>query len=107
MVGPLKGGLAGLGTVGSAVVRLIAQQRDLIEARCGRGIEVVAVTARTPEKMRDLGEAQPRWVSDPVTLAADEGIDVFVELIRGDCDPAELPVQNAPAARKTVGTAHH
>src|SRR5258707_4364287 len=106
MVAPLKAGLAGLGTVGSAVVRLIAQQRDLIEARCGRGIEVVAVTARTPEKMRDLGEAQPRWVSDPVTLAADGDIDVFVELIGGDGDPAKLAVETALAAGKSVVTAN-
>jgi homoserine dehydrogenase len=98
MVAPLKAGLAGLGTVGSAVVRLIAQQRDLIETRCGRGIEVVAVTARTPDKTRDLGEAQPRWVSDPATLAADAGIDVFVELMGGDGDPAKLAVTTALAA---------
>src|SRR6266849_715038 len=106
MVAPLKAGLAGLGTVGSAVVRLIAQQRHLIEARCGRGIEVVAVTARTPGKKRDLGQAQPRWVSDPVTLAADEGIDVFVELMGGDGDPAKLAVKTALAAGKAVVTAN-
>src|SRR5215471_5329466 len=88
MVAPLKAGLAGLGTVGSAVVRLIAQQRDLIAARCGRGIEVVAVSARTPDKRRDLGQAQPRFVSDPITLAADAGVDVFVELMGGEGDPA-------------------
>src|SRR5215468_9410260 len=103
---PLKAGLAGLGTVGSAAVRLIAQQRDLIEARCGRGIEVVAVTARTPDKKRDLGQAQPRWISDPVTLAADEAIDVFVELIGGDGDPAKLAVETALAAGKAVVTAN-
>jgi homoserine dehydrogenase len=106
MVAPLKAGLAGLGTVGSAVVRLIAQQRDLIEARCGRGIEVVAVTARTPDKKRDLGEARPRWVADPATLAADEGIDVFVELMGGDGDPAKLAVKTALAAGKAVVTAN-
>src|SRR5216683_1830117 len=93
MVAPLKAGLAGLGTVGSAVVRLIAQQRHLIEVRCGRGIDVVAVTARMPDKKRDLGEARPRWVSDPVTLAADPGIDVFVELMGGDGDPAKHGVE--------------
>src|SRR5215813_519176 len=103
---PLKAGLAGLGTVGSAVVRLIAQQRDLIEARCGRGIEVVAVTARTPDKKRDLGHAPLRWVSDPVTLAADDGIDVFVELMGGDGDPAKLAVKTALAAGKAVVTAN-
>src|SRR6266853_1011864 len=102
MVAPLKAGLAGLGTVGSAVARLIAQQRDLIEARCGRGIEVVAVTARSPDKKRDLGEAQPRWVADPVALAADEGIDVFVELMGGDGDPAKLAVNNALLAKHGV-----
>ena len=106
MVAPLKVGLAGLGTVGSAVVRLISQQRDLIEARCGRGIEVVAATARTPDKKRDLGQTQMRWVSDPVTLAADGGIDVFVELMGGDGDPAKRAVETALAAGKPVVTAN-
>jgi len=106
MVAPLKVGLAGLGTVGSAVVRVVSQQRDLIEARCGRGIEVVAATARTPDKKRDLGQTQMRWVSDPVTLAADDGIDVFVELIGGDGDPAKRAVETALAAGKPVVTAN-
>ena len=106
MVAPLKVGLAGLGTVGSAVVRVVSQQRDLIEARCGRGIEVVAATARTPDKRRDLGQTQMRWVSDPVTLAADDGIDVFVELMGGDGDPAKRAVETALAAGKPVVTAN-
>jgi homoserine dehydrogenase len=106
MVAPLKVGLAGLGTVGSAVVRVVSQQRDLIEARCGRGIEVVAATARTPDKKRDLGQTQMRWVSDPVTLAADDGIDVFVELMGGDGDPAKRAVETALAAGKPVVTAN-
>jgi len=106
MVAPLKAGLAGLGTVGSAVVRLIAQHRGLIEARCGRGIEVVAVTARAPDKKRDLGQTQMRWVRDPVTLAADGDIDVFVELIGGDGDPAKRAVETALAAGKPVVTAN-
>jgi homoserine dehydrogenase len=106
MVAPLKAGVAGLGTVGAAVVRLVAQQRDLIEARCGRGIEVVAVTARSPDKARDLGEARPRWVADPATLAADEEIDVFVELMGGDGDPAKRAIETALAAGKAVVTAN-
>jgi homoserine dehydrogenase len=106
MVAPLKAGLAGLGTVGSAVVRQIAQQRDLIEARCGRGIEVVAATARTPDKKRDLDQTQIRWVSDPATLAADGDIDVFVELIGGEGDPAKRAVETALATGKPVVTAN-
>jgi homoserine dehydrogenase len=106
MVAPLKAGLAGLGTVGSAVVRLIERQRDLIAMRCGRPIEVVAVTARSPDKRRDLGARRLRWIADPVMLAADPEIDVFVELMGGDGDPAKRAVETALAAGKPVVTAN-
>jgi homoserine dehydrogenase len=106
MVAPLKAGLAGLGTVGSAVVRLVEQQRDLIAARCGRPIEIVAATARSPDKTRELGKAKLRWVADPVTLAADRDIDVFVELMGGEGDPAKRAVETALAAGKSVVTAN-
>ena len=78
MASPLKIGIAGLGTVGASVVRLIDGQRDALIARCGRPIEVVAVSARSRGKKRDLGRKSPRWVADPVTLATDPEIDVFV-----------------------------
>jgi homoserine dehydrogenase len=106
MVAPLKAGVAGLGTVGAAVVRLVAQQHELIEARCGRSIEIAAVTARSSAKERDLGGARPRWVADPVTLAADDDIDVFVELMGGDGDPAKRAIETALAAGKAVVTAN-
>ena len=50
MATPLKVGLAGLGTVGASVVRLIEQQRTALTARCGRPIEIVAVSARAKAK---------------------------------------------------------
>src|SRR5271167_4412030 len=106
MVAPLKAGLAGLGTVGSAVVRLLEQHRDVLALRCGRAIEVVAVSARDPAKKRDLGSAKPRFVGDPVALAADRDIDVFIELMGGDGDPAKRAVETALAAGKSVVTAN-
>src|ERR1700757_200633 len=106
MVAPLKAGLAGLGTVGSAVVRLLAQHRDALAQRCGRPIDVVAVTARDPARARDLGGAKPRWVADPVALAQDPQIDVFVELMGGEGDPAKRAVEAALAAGKPVVTAN-
>src|SRR3984893_6957638 len=106
MVAPLKAGLAGLGRVGSAVVRLLERHRDVLASRCGRPIEVVAVSAREPGKKRDLGTAKPRFVRDPVALAADRDIDVFVELMGGDGDPAKCAVQTALAAGKSVVTAN-
>jgi homoserine dehydrogenase len=106
MVAPLKVGLAGLGTVGASVVRLIAGQREALEARCGRAIEVVAVSARSRSKPRDVDVGNMRWVADPVALAADAEIDVFVELIGGEGDPARRAVEAALAAGKSVITAN-
>src|SRR5262249_59646727 len=106
MSAPLKLGIAGLGTVGACVARLIERQRDALAARCGRPIEVVAVTARSRSKKRDLGRKKLRWVADPVTLATDREIDVFVELIGGEGDPAQAASSAALAPKKTVVTAN-
>ncbi|MBI5895698.1 MAG: ABC transporter permease [Desulfobacterales bacterium] len=106
MVAPLKVGLAGLGTVGVAVVRLIDGQREALAARCGRPIEVVAVTARTKGKDRGIDLGRFRWVDDPVALAADPDIDVFVELMGGEGDPAKRAVETALTAGKSVVTAN-
>ncbi len=106
MAEPLKVGLAGLGTVGSAVVHLLERGRDKLIARCGRPIEVVAITARSRSRKRDIDLKKLRWVTDPVALANDRSIDVFVELMGGAGDPAKQAVETALAAGKAVVTAN-
>ena len=106
MVAPLKVGLAGLGTVGASVVRLIERQREALEARCGRPIEVAAVTARSRNKRRDVDVGGFRWAADAVALAGDREIDVFVEVIGGESDPAKRAVEAALSAGKSVVTAN-
>lgn len=106
MVAPLKVGLAGLGTVGASVVRLLGQQREALTARCGRPIEIVAVSARSRGKDRGVDLRKMRWVADPVKLAADPEIDAFVELIGGEGNPARAAVTAALKAGKSVVTAN-
>jgi homoserine dehydrogenase len=106
MVAPLKVGLAGLGTVGASVIRLITRQREVLEARCGRPIEVVAISARARHKDRGIDIGLFRWVTEPIALATDPEIDVFVELMGGDGDPARCAVEAALAAKKSVVTAN-
>jgi homoserine dehydrogenase len=106
MAEPLKVGLAGLGTVGTAVAQLLERGRDKLMARCGRPIEVVALSARSRTKKRDLDVKKYRWVADPVALARDPSIDVFVEVIGGARDPAKRAVETALASGKPVVTAN-
>ncbi|MBV9347524.1 MAG: homoserine dehydrogenase [Pseudolabrys sp.] len=106
MVTPLNIGIAGLGTVGSAVIAQIAAQRDTLAVRCGRRIEVVAVTARSRTKKRGVAVGKFKWHSDPLSLARDPNIDVFVELIGGENNPAKTAIEAALGAGKSVVTAN-
>jgi homoserine dehydrogenase len=106
MVQPLKVGVAGLGTVGAALVSQIAQQRELLAARCGRAIDVVAVCARSRAKKRGFDLKSMKWFSNPLALAREPGIDVFVELMGGAGDPARSAVEAALSSGKSVVTAN-
>jgi homoserine dehydrogenase len=106
MAEPLKVGLAGLGTVGTAVAQLLERGREKLVARCGRPIEIVAVSARSRAKKREVDLHKFRWVSDPVALAADPQIDVLVEVVGGAGNPAKSAVETALAAGKAVVTAN-
>src|ERR1039457_7123035 len=105
MVAPLKVGIAGLGTVGAEVVRLIEQQSRTLSARCGRGVRVVAVTARSKAKKRGLDLRGIVWAKNPLALASDPGIDCFVELIGGSGEPALSAIEAALKSGKSVVTA--
>jgi len=106
MVAPLKIGVAGLGTVGAAVVAMISRDRALLTARCGRPVEIVAVCARSRAKKRNIDLRKIRWVSDPLKLAVDPDIDVLVEVMGGVGEPAKSAVEAALAAGKSVVTAN-
>ena len=106
MTKPLRVGVAGLGTVGAALIAQVAAQRAQLTARCGRPIEIVAVCARSKVKNRGVDLKKMKWFSDPVELAGDPGIDLFVELMGGSGDPAKTAVEFALASGKSVVTAN-
>ncbi len=106
MTSPLRLGIAGLGTVGVGVVRIIRQQAPLLEARTGRKITISAVSARSKDKDRGVPLGDYAWEDDPVALAKRDDVDVFVELMGGDAGPAKDATQAAIAAGKDVVTAN-
>ena len=106
MAEPLKIGVAGVGTVGAALISQIAAQREALSARLGRRIEVVAVTARSKAKKRGADLRKLKWHSDPVSLARDPDLNVFVELMGGEGNPAKAAIEAALASGKSVVTAN-
>jgi homoserine dehydrogenase len=68
---PLRLGIAGLGTVGGAVLKLLAQNGSLLAERAGRELAVTAVSARHRDRDRGIdlqafaGTTIP-WRSPPI-----------------------------------------
>ncbi|MBL8573465.1 MAG: homoserine dehydrogenase [Hyphomicrobiaceae bacterium] len=102
----LRLGLAGLGTVGVSVMRLLAKHGDELAERCGRRVQVRSVCARDRSRDRGVDLAGVNWFQDPVKLAQDPNIDVFVELMGGAGGAAEASVRAALNAGKHVVTAN-
>ena len=103
---PLRLGLAGLGTVGIGVVKIVQQHADLIAARTGRTVVITAVSARDKTKNRDADLSGYAWETDPVALAQRDDVDVFIEVMGGHEGPAKLATEAAIAAGKDVVSAN-
>ncbi|SFU14334.1 homoserine dehydrogenase [Mesorhizobium sp. YR577] len=106
MAEALRIGIAGLGTVGASVVRVLSEKASELTRQCGRQLVVTAVSARDRSRNRGVDVAAAKWFDDPVELAKSADIDVFVELIGGDEGPARACVKAALEAGKHVVTAN-
>ena len=75
----LRVGIAGLGTVGAAVAKIIVEDGAALASRCGRALQLTAVSARDRAKDRGVSLGAAEWFADPVKLAQSAPIDVFVD----------------------------
>jgi len=106
MTDTLRLGIAGLGTVGVGVIKIIQQHTELLEARSGCKIVISAISARSKNKDRGIDLSSYAWEDNSVDLAARDDVDVFLELIGGDSGPAKAAVEAAITAGKHVVTAN-
>ncbi|WP_076070647.1 homoserine dehydrogenase [Sphingomonas montana] len=106
MTTPLRIALAGLGTVGGGVVKLLDANRALIERRAGREIRIVAVSARDRTRDRGVDLSRFDWVDDAATLSARDDIDAVVELIGGSDGPALTLARTTLASGRAFVTAN-
>lgn len=101
---PLRIGVAGLGTVGQGVLRVLARNASLIQARCGRKLVVTHASIRDRNKRRDCDLNGVALLDSPLELVESE-IDVVVELM-GGLEPAERLIVSALKVGKSVVTAN-
>jgi len=106
MTRPLSVALAGLGTVGGGVLKLLRDNADIVTARAGRPIAISAVSARDRSKDRGVSLSGLHWYEDPVGLATDPAVDVVVELIGGSDGPALALAEATIGAGKPLVTAN-
>ncbi len=92
---PLRIALAGLGTVGAGVIRLIEANASLIARRAGRPVRIVAVSARERGKDRGVDMSAYAWEDDMTAMAARDDVDLVVELVGGSDGPALTLARNA------------
>ena len=103
---PLRIALAGLGTVGAGMIRLLDTNAALVRARAGCELQIVAVSARDRGKDRGVDLSRFAWEDDMTAMAARDDVDVVVELVGGADGPALTLARNTIAAGKGLVTAN-
>ena len=106
MAEPLRIALAGLGTVGAGVIRLVEANAALIQRRAGRPIVITAVSARNRDKDRGVDLSPYAWEDDMVILGECDDVDVVVELVGGSDGPALALARTTIEAGKALVTAN-
>lgn len=106
MADALKIGIAGLGTVGASLVRVLQTRAGMLAVACGRPIIITAVSARDRSRDRGIDISAMQWFDDAVEMAKSADIEVFVELIGGSGDPAYAAVEAALSRGLHVVTAN-
>ncbi len=106
MTSPLRLGIAGLGTVGAGVVRIVQSHPELIAARAGRPVAITAVSARDRNRDRGVDLSTYAWEDDATALAARDDVDVVLELMGGHDGIAKAVLETAIDHGKDVVTAN-
>ncbi len=106
MPSPLRIAIAGLGTVGAEVARLLTERGNLIAARCGRPVDLVAVSALDSKRDRGVDLSGCIWFDDASVMAREADVDVVLELIGGEDGIAKAVCEGAISAGRHVVTAN-
>lgn len=105
-VEPFKLAIAGLGTVGVGVIKALQEHADLIAARAGHPVQIVAVNAQNRDKDRGVDVSAYEWVDDTVSMADIPDVNAVIELIGGSDGVAYALAKKSLANKKHFITAN-
>ena len=80
----VKIGIAGLGTIGSGVIKSLLRNKSELEKKFKFQFEILGISASSKDKERSFDVDQFTWFDKPIDLAKDSNIDLVIELIGGD-----------------------
>ena len=98
--------VVGLGTVGCGLLKILEENKKLIELRNGNKIKVIAVSAKNEQKERGVDISDYSWVAEPLEIINSKEIDCVVELVGGHDGLAKELVLKAIKNGKSVVTAN-
>ncbi len=98
-------GLLGCGTVGTSLLELIHEQREVISQRTGLVIDVAMVSVRDVSKSRTAPIDPTLFTDDPKQVVESADVDVVVEVM-GGIDPSRELISKALELGKPVVTAN-
>ncbi len=98
----IKIGIVGIGTVGSAVIKNLQKNRDLIKSRAGKEIKIIKGVVRDINKHKNIDIP---LTTDYKEVTRNPEIDIVVELM-GGVDKAYEVVSDALKHKKAVITAN-
>ena len=80
----VKIGIAGLGTIGSGVIKSLLRNQSDLEKKYKFKLEISGISASSKNKKRSFNTNNFVWFDNPIDLARDSNIDLIIELIGGD-----------------------
>src|ERR687892_1399267 len=98
-------GILGLGTVGSGVVKILRQNRPVLERRVGIPLHIKHIAVRDPQAKRATDVEPVLLTTDPWGLVRDPEVDIVVEVM-GGIEPAKSLLLEAAAHGKQLVTAN-
>lgn len=98
-------GMAGFGTVGQGVYRVLERNAAIIERRCGKSPKIKTIVCRNTDRVRKLLPNHIVVSKDLMTIAQDPDISIAIEVM-GGIEPARTFILEALRNGKDVVTAN-